>query len=112
MISDNPDSARTWIEQVQPKLQNTPLIAVVSAQAEPILKPYSGGAEAQIQGMVGGIVGGAAYEQITGNPSLAREYWDALNYLLIISIGIILLGGIVNGASVLLRNRDQGKKNE
>jgi serine/threonine protein kinase len=96
MISDNPDSARTWIEQVQPKLHDTPLIAVVSAQAEPILKPYSGGKNAQIQGMVGGIIGGVAYEQMTGKPNLAREYWDALNFALITAIGIILFGGLFN----------------
>jgi len=93
-------------------LQDTPLIAIVSAQVEPILKPYTGGTEAQIQGMVGGIVDGAAYEQITGNPMLAREYWDALNYSLITTIGIILLGGLANGVSNLTRQRGQGKKNE
>jgi hypothetical protein len=108
LISDNPDSARTWIEQVQPKLQDTPLIAVVSAQAEPLIKPYSGGTNAQIQGVVAGIIDGAAYEQITGKPKLAHEYWDALNYALITAISIILLGGIANGAAVLIKKKKPG----
>lgn len=103
IITDNPDSARTWVEQVQPRLLDTPLIAVASAQAEPILKPYASGENAQIQGIVGGIIDGAAYEQITGKPKLAGEYWDALNYALITAIGAMLFGGIANMISILFR---------
>lgn len=109
IITDNPDTARTWVEQVEPKLADTPLIAVVSAQAEPIVKPYSSGDKAQIQGIVGGIIDGAAYEQITGKPQLAREYWDALNYGLLTAIGTILLGGIANVITILSKNNKQGE---
>ena len=107
VITDNPDTARTWIEQVQPKLQDTPLITVVSAQAEPILHPYVGGKNAQVSGMVGGIIGGAAYEQVTGKPNLARVYWDALNFGLMTAITAILIGGIVNAFSILFRRKDR-----
>ncbi|MBL7164169.1 MAG: hypothetical protein ISS57_16365 [Anaerolineales bacterium] len=107
VITDNPDTARTWIEQVQPKLQDTPLITVVSAQAEPILHPYVGGENAQVRGMVGGIIGGAAYEQVTGKPNLARIYWDALNFGLMTAIAAILIGGIVNAFSILFRSKDR-----
>ncbi len=105
VLTDNPDSARMWIEQVQPRLLETPLIAVASAQAEPILKPYADGDNPQIQGLIGSIIDGAAYEQITGRPKLAREYWDALNYALLTAIGAIFLGGIANIVSILFRKK-------
>jgi len=38
--TDNPDVARSWIEQVQPYLGATPIVMVLSAQAEPIVRPY------------------------------------------------------------------------
>jgi hypothetical protein len=109
VITDNPDIARSWIEQVQPRLQDTPFVAIVSAQVEPILHPYVGNDQASVQGMVGGIIGGAAYEQHTGMPSLAREYWDAFNFGLITSIILILIGGIVNMFSVLIRSKEPGE---
>lgn len=106
VITDDPDTARSWIEQVQPKLQGAPLIAVVSAQAEPILHPYVGGESAQVRGMVSGIIGGAAYEQVTGKPNVARLYWDALNFALITAIAVILIGGIINVFSILFRKKE------
>jgi len=109
VITDDPDIARSWIEQVQPKLRDTPLVAVVSAQAEPILHPYVGGENAQVRGMVGGIIGGAAYEQVIGMPNLARIYWDALNFSLLAAIAIILIGGTFNVFSVLVRNKERGE---
>jgi len=109
VITDNPDTARSWIEQVEPRLQDTPLVAVVSAQAEPILQPYVGGDDAQVSGMVAGVTGGAAYEIATGKPNLARTYWDALNFGLMTAIAAILIGGIANVFTILFRSRNQGE---
>ena len=109
IITDNPDIARTWIEQVQPALPSTPMIAVASAQAEPILRPYSGGQDPQLDGLVGGITGGAAYEQVTGKTHLARQYWDALNYGLLTAAAAILIGGLVNLVSIFLTKSGKGE---
>ncbi len=110
VITDDSDTARTWIEQVQPKLGNTPFVAVVSAQAEPMVRPYYG---AQVQGMVTGLMGGAAYEQTMGQDSynLARVYWDAFSVGLILAVAAILIGGAVNIISVLLAHK-KGTKGE
>ncbi len=109
VITDNPDTARTWIEQVQPKIEETPLVTVVSAQAEPIIHPYVGGENAQVRGMVGGVIGGASYEQVTGKPNLAQVYWDALNFGLLTAIAVILIGGVANVFLNLFRNKPQGE---
>ena len=108
VITDNPDIAQSWIEQVEPRIQDTPLVAVVSAQAEPILQPFVGGEDAQVRGMVSGVIGGTAYEQVTGKDNLGRTYWDALNFSLMTAIAAILIGGIVNVFSILLRGRRRG----
>ena len=109
VITDNPDIAQSWIEQVEPRIQDTPLITVVSAQAEPILQPYVGGEDAQVRGMVSGVIGGTAYEQVTGKDNVGRTYWDALNFSLMTAIAAILIGGIANVFSILLRGRKQGE---
>jgi len=103
VITDNPDIARTWFEQIQPTLAETPIIAIVSAQAEPIVKPYYGDDSAQIQGLVSGILGGAAYEQTTGRANLASKYWNALNLGIMTSIIVILLGSTVNVATTMIK---------
>ncbi|MEA3349460.1 MAG: hypothetical protein U9Q82_02430, partial [Chloroflexota bacterium] len=103
VITDNPDVARTWIEQIQPGLKHTPFVIVASAQAEPVLYPYYGREKAQVNGLVSGIIGGAAYEQITGKPNLASTYWQALNYGLMTMIATIVIGGVVNAIITLIK---------
>jgi len=94
IITSDPDTARTWIEQVQPKMENTPLLAVVSAQAEPMVRPYFGSETgAQVQGIVSGISGGTAYEIAIGELNLGSSYLGAFSYGLLIAVSAILIGG-------------------
>lgn len=96
IITDNAEIARNWIEQVQPRLIDTPLFMAVSAQVEPVVRPYTEtGAGAQVAGIISGISGGAAYELIIGKENLNREYWDAFNIGLIIILFVIFVGGAV-----------------
>jgi hypothetical protein len=110
VITDDPDVARSWVEQVQPLLdlegngQGVPLVLVVSAQAEPLVYPYYYTTPRQVSGLVSGISGGAFYESIHG-PSLARRYWDAYNIGLILAVLVIAGGSVIN----LTRNTLGGK---
>jgi hypothetical protein len=104
VITEDPDDARAWIEQVQPRISNTPLLTVVSAQAEPLIRPYySSGQNAQVSGIVSGLMGGAAYELTVGRTNLGRTYWDAFSVGLIIALGAVLVGGMVNIVQFLLQ---------
>ena len=109
MITDNPDTARAWIEQAEPVLEPSPLLMVVSAQAEPMIRPYYD--SGQVQGMVTGLAGGAAYENKRGRSGLASEYWDAFSLSLLVATILILIGGLVNASlSSLARNKRKGEE--
>ena len=96
IITENAEIARTWIEQVQPRLMDTPLFMVVSAQIEPVIRPYAGaGPDVQVAGIISGINGGVAYELVIGKENLNGEYWDAFNIGLMIVLLVIFIGGAV-----------------
>jgi hypothetical protein len=109
VITDNPDTARAWIEQAEPVLEPSPLLMVVSAQAEPMIRPYYD--SGQVQGMVTGLAGGAAYENKRGRNGLASEYWDAFSLSLLVATILILIGGLVNASlSSLARSKRKGEE--
>ena len=110
VITQDPDNARMWIEQVEPALSPTPLMMVVSSQAEPVVLPYLQGQPRQVQGMVAGLLGGVTYERLTGRPKLATAYWASYQLGLLLAALLILVAGFV---SILLsalkgRNRRSG----
>ncbi len=111
VITDNPDGARAWIEQVQPALQagNIPLVMVLSAQAEPLVRPYYEATPRQVAGLVVGLRGGAAYARLTGRGGLPRMYWDAFSLGLLLAGLTLLLGGILQ---TLLHEQSLGKGRE
>jgi hypothetical protein len=107
VITENADTARDWIEQVQPFMQsgNVPVLMVVSAQAEPMIRPYFEGSSGQVHGLVAGLNGGAAFEKLTGQAGPARSYWDAFGAGLLVAESLILVGGLINIVLVLLAPR-------
>jgi hypothetical protein len=109
VVSDSPENAQAWIEQVQPSLGNTPLVMVVSAQAEPMIRPYYEGEPRQVQGVVSGLSGGASYEGLMVRNGLARKYWDAFSMGIVVAALLIILGGVINAASALISGRKQAE---
>lgn len=106
VITDNPNVARIWVEQVQPYLVSgesmVPLVMVTSAQAEPLVRPYYQGASSQVQGIVSGLQGGGAYALLTGRGGLVRQYWDAFSLGLWVAAVLVVSGGVINIILVLL----------
>ena len=109
VLTDDPDLARSWIEQVGPAMdpggtgQGVPLAMVVSAQAEPLVYPYYYASPRQISGLVSGVTGGAYYENVVGF-SEAGSFWTAYNAGLVLAVIIIAVGSSFN----LARNSLQG----
>ncbi len=102
VVTDDPDIARNWVEQVQPVLdpgrsgQGTPMAMVVSAQAEPLVYPYYATSPRQVSGIVSGLSGGAFYENTLNRPALSRSYWDGYNIGLWLAVLVIAIGGTLN----------------
>jgi hypothetical protein len=109
VVTESPDTARAWVEQVQPSLEGTPLVMVISAQAEPMVRPYYQGTPQQVQGIVTGLAGGAAYEGGLPRTSLARSYWDAYSFVVWLAVLLILVGGGINITASLITDRKHAK---
>ena len=112
VITDRPETARVWIEQVQPTLGDTNMILVVSAQAEPLVRPYYEGVPQQVNGMVIGLAGAAAYENGMPRTLLARKYWDAYSYGLTLAALFILAGSTFNSLSRVFAKRKNTFKDQ
>ncbi|MEJ2759033.1 MAG: hypothetical protein P8046_11180, partial [Anaerolineales bacterium] len=110
VLTDDPDIARSWIEQVQPLLngQSIPMVMVTSAQAEPLVYPYYLSDPRQVSGLVSGVSGGAYYETVIST-SLARRYWDGYNVGLLLAVLIIAVGSIINLARNPLKGMPEGR---
>jgi hypothetical protein len=113
VLTDDPDTARAWIEQTWPILRekNTPLLMVTSAQAEPLVRPYYEGIPQQVSGLVSGMAGGAAYENAQGVSGPARLSWDAFSVGVLVSALTILGGALVGVVSKnLIRSKEKDKQ--
>jgi hypothetical protein len=64
------EDVQQWLEQVQP-LNQTPVIAVASAGADPLLRPYQD--SGQLAGLVSGFDGAYAYAHLLRRPLSPEE---------------------------------------
>ena len=99
VITENPDTGRIWIEQAGPYLEENPILMVVSAQAEPMIRPYFD--SGQVKGLITGLAGGMAYEKAAAHPGLARTYWDAYSAGLFAAVIMMIIGGAWNAVTAL-----------
>jgi len=93
VLTDDADTARYWVEQIQPALQGRKLLMVSSAQIAPMLQPYA--ETGQIDGLISGISGGAVYEKLRLKPAAAQAQWDGYQIALFLSILLILGGSFI-----------------
>ena len=108
VITDDPDTAKIWIEQVGTILEDTPLNMVVSAQVEPLIQPYFRSSPQLLKGYVSGIIDSMNYEQLLDRPNLATTAWLPFNLGIIITVGTIFIGGLANGVlSLFSRHRSR-----
>lgn len=99
VLTDHAESGRVWVEQrqnlreVDPAVSNQPLLVAASAQAGPLLQPYV--SSQQITAMISGLSDAARYESLNNSrPGLARSYWDAFGVGLMLSVALMIIGGL------------------
>ena len=101
ILTDNAESGRVWVEQLdiekqkRPEIAFKPLIVVSSAQAGPMLEPYV--SSGQVDVLINGLSDAAKYEYMNqSRPGLARTYWDSFGIGLMMAVLAIVLGSIWN----------------
>jgi hypothetical protein len=97
VVAGDAEDARAWIEQGAGLLPNG-LLAVTSAQANPLLRAYLQSDPLTLRGLVSGLQGAALYERMRGQDS---GYWDAYSYGLGAIVLLILFGGLYGRLTVL-----------
>lgn len=94
LITDNPDVARTWIEQIGRASAPVRTLVVVSAQAAPLVQPYF--ASGQVNGIVSGVSGALTYEVLHAAPGTASSRFNVYQIALLSAAVLILAGGIIS----------------
>ncbi|MFA5874078.1 MAG: hypothetical protein WC832_08930 [Anaerolineales bacterium] len=109
VLTDNADSGRVWIEQAGSTIGNTPILMVISAQAEPMILPYYD--SGQIKGLVTGLAGGEAYGQTFVRPDaqtgLAQRYWNSFSAGTLVAEILILVGALWSAVTGWRARRDK-----
>jgi hypothetical protein len=99
VLTDQAESGRVWIEQLQSQKQldlslaNKPLLMIASAQAGPLLQPYA--SSGQITGMISGLSTGVRYEALNNSQlGIGRSYWDTFGIGLMLAVALIIAGSL------------------
>ncbi len=92
LLTDNTENSRVFVEQVATALGETPLLVIASNQAAPMIQPYI--QSGQVTGMLAGLPGFAAYQQLSGGASLRSGYWNAYQAGLMLIVVMILLSSL------------------
>lgn len=105
ILTDNADTGRNWIEQAGPQLGDKPMLMIISAQAEPMIRPYFD--SGQLKGLVSGLSDAKIYEQNYNRPGLANQYWSSFSLGMLVAELLIAAGAIFG----VMANRRVIRKN-
>jgi hypothetical protein len=115
VIANDADTARAWIEQTGKDLQagNVPLLLVVSAQADPLVRPYTEGASPQVQALLAGLPETVAYENMTTRYTAGRhDIWQAYSLTLPIAALVIIIGSLAGAVITAIKEGQEEAKNK
>lgn len=110
VLTDDPEVGRTWIEQAVPLLGQKPMLMIISAQAEPMLRPYY--ESGQLKGLVTGLAGGKAYEQTLALQGIGGHYWDSFSFGLFLAELSLICGSIWYIVLYLRKQKSAGREEE
>ncbi len=94
LITDNNENSKYWLEQLQMFSPDSIVLVAATTQSIPMLKPYV--ESSQIDGMIGGLYGGASYAELnqTENAEIWK-FWEIQKFVIYIFILIIIAGGLL-----------------
>jgi len=103
VISSGTENARVWAEQAHPFMGQVPLVMVLSAGAEPLIRPYYEALQPQVNGILSGLPAAVAYEQANLSPGEAHSRWNPFGAALAATEAMLAAGVIYGLARWLLR---------
>ena len=115
VITEDDETARAWLEQVRPTLDaDTPMVMVISTQAEPMVEPYYETNPRQAAGLVTGIESGLAYALVSGRPITATSamQWSSYGYIVLIGVLLMIATGVYNLALGLKEARARRERHD
>ena len=104
VITGGTESARVWAEQAGSRMRTTPLVMVISAGAEPLVRPYFEAeerlpGERRVDGILTGLPAALSYELQNDRDDLVLERWNPFGSSMLAAELILLTGagyGIAN----------------
>lgn len=105
LVTASADEARVWTEQAGTYLGGTPLVMVLTASAEPMVRPYYESAQPQVQGLLAGEPAAVSYEVLNARPGAAMVRWNAFGSGMMVAEAAIGLGLIVGLAAFIMERR-------
>jgi hypothetical protein len=105
VITAGTETARTWAEQAAPLTGESPFIMVLSAGAEPLVRPYYANPDPQVDAIFTGLPSAKANELTNGRSGGASLLWDAFGTGGWAATGILVVGGVMGITASLLRRR-------
>ena len=103
IVGGDADDVRSWIEQTSGAIHEG-LLAVVSAQAGPLLRPFMHSNPVPLRGIVVGTQGAAYYEKLRGQEPVGNG-WDSYSYGLGAITILILFGNLSSRLMQLRRGK-------
>jgi hypothetical protein len=110
VITAGTETARTWAEQAAPLTGDTPFIMVLSAGAEPLVRPYYAGPDAHVDAILTGMPSAKANEILNGKTGDASLLWDSFSLGGWIATCFLIAGGVIGTTLTILRRggKDEG----
>jgi hypothetical protein len=101
VITSGTETARNWAEQTHPWIGDSPLVMVLTAGAEPLVRPYYESTTPLVNGILTGLPAALAYEDLNGQQSSAGDVWNIFG-IGMLTVELILLAGALYGAAAWL----------
>jgi len=95
VLSASPQTVRWWVEQIGTQV-DVPIVAGVSAAAEPYSQPYRQATPPQLAGLVAGLAGAAQYGRLAGAETTLALDLEALSWASVLVLCVILAAVIVS----------------